>query len=80
MVDRFEVAKQLHPIRQVSLLFFIPRNFLMSTRAQLPRYLQRYRGHPPSECGELRPMGNRRIHLPICRPAQTLFLVDKVQL
>jgi len=49
-------------------------------RVQLPRYFRWSRDYSANECGELRSMGYRRIHLSIRHPAQTLLVVGEVQL
>jgi hypothetical protein len=69
-------------IRYVKCVFSaLPRNFSHeATRVQLSRYLQRYGGHSPSQCAELRPLGNCWIRFPICYSAKAFLLVDEVQL
>ena len=47
---------------------------------QLPRHLLRHGVHPARVRSELRALGDRRVHLPVCDPPEALLVVDEVQL
>jgi hypothetical protein len=65
-------------IKYVSICLACARKLKMST--QLPRNIHWNVRHTTSNSRQLRAMGNRRFHIPVCYPPPPFLMVDKVQL